>query len=245
MSTPKRFNNGVSNIPAGETMSNFPAPDPTLVVGYFNDFYTYAATDWVLTTAESGSGSASEALADDEIGGVLLVTNDDANGDHDNFQLSKDGGTNDSEIFRLIAGKKAWFKARFKSNDIDKVNVILGIHIVNTDPVNAAPTDGCYFQTTGGALSLRCVKNSTASTSSIYALASDDTFYTVGYYFDGVNTINYWLMDSANNALAVGTMTPGTALPNDEYMPLSFGVENEESAANTLELDYIGFWMER
>jgi hypothetical protein len=240
MSSPKRYSNGVSNVDAGKTMSQYPALDPTLTYGYFNDFFQYAATDWVLTTAEAGAGSATEAIADDETGGVLTVTNAGGNGDHDNFQLSKDGGTNDSESFLFATGKKAWFKTRFKSNDGDKVHLFIGLHITNTDPVNAAPTDGVYFESTGGAVSFVVRKNASSTTEASIATLGDDTFVSLGFYWDGVNKFHVFINDVEHTA----TVGSGT-LPDDEYLAVSFGVENEEAATNTLEIDYIGAWMER
>jgi hypothetical protein len=220
-------------------MGSYLAPDPTKVYGYFNDFFQYASTDWVLTTAEAGAGNAAEAIADDETGGVLTITNAGGNGDHDNFQLSKDGGTNDSESFLFAVGKKAWFKIRCKSNDGDKIHSFLGLHITNTDPVAAAPTDGVYFEITGGAVSFVVRKDSSSSTESSIATLGDDTFVTLGFYWDGIDTFTIYVNDSE-----VGTVSNGT-LPDDEYLAVSFGVENEEASANTLEIDYIGAWMER
>jgi len=239
MSTPKRYKNGVNNIDSGKVLSQFPDMDPTKTYGYFNDFFQYAATDWVLTTAEGGAGSATEAIADDETGGVLLITNAGGSGDHDNFQLSKDGGTNDSESFLFATTKKAWFKTKVKSNDGDKVHCFLGLHIVNTDPVNSAPTDGVYFELTGGVINCQVRKDSVSSTETLAATFGDDTFIVLGYYWDGVDTVYVFVNDT--EVVTIGS----TNLPDDEYLAVSFGVENEEAAANTLEMDYIGAWMER
>jgi hypothetical protein len=239
MSTPKRFTNGVTNVASDKTMGQYLAPDPSLVYGYFNDFFQYAATDWVLTTQEAGAGSAAEAIADDETGGVLTVTNAGGSGDHDNFQLSKDGGTNDSESFLFATGKKAWFKTRIKSNDGDKVHVFIGLHITNTDPQATAPTDGVYFEITGGVITCHVRKNSSSSSEVLGTALGDDTFVILGYYWDGVDTVYVFVNDSQ-----VATIADST-LPDDEYLAVSFGVENEEADTNTLELDYIGAWMER
>jgi hypothetical protein len=221
--SPARFTNGVTNVASDKTMGQYVAPDPSKVYGYFNDFFQYAATDWVLTTQETGS--ATEAIADDETGGVLLITNGTAN--------------NDSESFLFATGKKAWFKTKLKSNDGDKVHVFIGLHIVNTDPVNAAPTDGVYFEITGGATSFVVRKNGSSSTESAIATLGDDTFVTLGYYWDGTDNFYVFVND-----VEVGTVSSGT-LPDDEYLAVSFGVENEEASANTLEIDYVGSWMER
>ena len=239
MSSPKRYSSGVTNVTSSSTMGSFLAPDPTLIYGYFNDFFSYAATDWVLTTQETGT--ATEALADDETGGVLIVANAPTDTDHDNFQLSKDGGTSDSETFIFAVGKKAWFKTRFKSNDGDKVTIHIGLHIVNTDPVAAAPTDGVYFKTTTATadISFVCVKDSISDVASGLGTLGDDAFVILGYYWDGVDTFHVFVND-----VEVTTVGKGS-LPDDEYLAVSFGCETGEAVANTLEIDYIGAWMER
>jgi len=241
MTSPTRFTKGVTNRDANDPFGQFFETDPTRLHRYFNDFFVYAATDWVLTTAEAGAGNASEVIADDETGGVLLITNAGGSGDHDNFQLSKDGGTNDSETFLFAVGKKAWFDCRFKSNDGDQVTIHIGLHIVNTDPVNAAPTDGVYFKTTDdtGDISFLVRKDSTETASSGLGTLGDDTFVRLSYYWDGVDTFTVFV-----NGAEVTTTGSGN-LPDDERLAISFAVENGEADTNTLELDYIGAWMER
>ena len=51
--TVKRFDKGVSNVAATSTLAQFLGMDDTLTYGYFNDFFQYAATDWVITTQDS------------------------------------------------------------------------------------------------------------------------------------------------------------------------------------------------
>jgi len=237
--SPTRFVDGVTNRSASDVFGQFFETDPRRVHSYFNDFYVYAATDWVLTTQETGT--ATEVVADDEIGGVLTVTNGTSNTDHDNHQLSKDGGTNDSETYQFAVGKKAWFDTRFKSNDGDKVTIHVGIYIVNTDPVATAPSDGVYFKVTTatGAISFLSRKNSVETSAGGLTTLGNDTFVRLSYYWDGVDTFTIFV-----NGAKVTTAGSGT-LPDDEYMAVSFAVENGEGTANTLELDYIFMAMER
>ncbi len=239
MVTPLRLVNGFTNVDANDPFGQFIEGSPALLHGYFNDFYVYDATDWVLTTQETGS--ATEVIADDEVGGVLTITNGTADTDHDNFQLSNDGGTDDSEVFSFAVGKKAWFDTRFKSNDGDKVTIHIGIHIVNTDPVATAPTDGIYFKTTTatGDISLIVRKNAVQTAAAGLATLGDDTFVRLSYYWDGVDTIFGFVDGVEATSLSSGN------LPDDDYMALSFGVENGEGVANTLEIDYIGAFMQR
>ena len=240
MTSPQRFPKGVTNAKAESPFGQFLQPDPRLVYGYFNDFFQYAATDWVLTTQEAGAGSASEAIASDETGGVLTITNAGGSGDHDNFQLSIDGGTNDSETFLFAVGKKAWFDTRFKSNDSDQVAIFVGLHITNTDPVDTAPTDGVWFYITGGNISFQSRKDSAGtSLTNIATMPADDTFVRLSYYWDGVDSFYVYV-----DGVLVGTASSAT-IPDNELCAISFGVENSEADTNTMEIDYIGAWMER
>ena len=239
MTTPQRYTKGVTTADQGETLGQFVLPDPTKTYGYFNDFFQYAATDWVLSTVEAGAGSATEAISDTATGGGLLLTNAAGSGDHDFLQLSKDGGTNDSETFLFSTGKKAWFKTRFQVSDGDKTVVFAGLYIVNTDPQNAAPTDGVYFKSNLGVVSFIEVKNSVSTTESAIATVGDATDIDLGYYWDGVDTISIFVNDVFKASVASGT------LPDDENLAVSFGVENGEAVADTMLIDYIGAWMER
>ncbi len=239
MTTPRRYVNGVATREASHPFGQFLEPDPTRVFGYFNDFLQYTAADWVIN--DQATGSATEVIAEDETGGVLVLLNGTANTDFDNLQLSRDGGTNDSETFLFAVGKKAWFDCRIKSNDGDKVTIHIGLHITNTDPVGTAPTDGVYFKVTTitGDISLHVRKDSVESLESGLATLGDDTFVRLSYYWDGVDTFTAFVND-----VAVATIASGN-LPDDELLTVSFGVENGEANDNTLELDYIGAWMER
>ena len=98
------FTSGVTNISADGTLGKLKAPAPHKYHAYFNDFDTYLASDWTITTTEDGTGSASEALTDGD-GGILLVTNAAGDNDHDFFQLVKEG-------FKYEAGKQLAFKIR-------------------------------------------------------------------------------------------------------------------------------------
>ncbi len=52
------FTSGVTNISADGTLGKLKAPAPHKYHAYFNDFDTYLASDWTITTTEDGTGSA-------------------------------------------------------------------------------------------------------------------------------------------------------------------------------------------
>ena len=86
------FTSGVTNVDKDTTLGKFKAPAPHKYHTYFNDFDTYLASDWTITTTEDGTGSATEALADGD-GGLLLVPNAAGDNAHDLFHLVKEGFT--------------------------------------------------------------------------------------------------------------------------------------------------------
>jgi hypothetical protein len=111
------FTSGVTNVSSDGTLGKLKAPAPHKYHQYFNDFDTYLASDWTITTTEDGTGSASEALADGD-GGILLVTNAAGDNDHDFFQLVKEG-------YKYEAGKQIGFHIRFKTNDATSISFIV------------------------------------------------------------------------------------------------------------------------
>ena len=117
MPTPTRYPSGVSTALRNTTLWNAGFADPTKWHIYFNDFDSYVSGDWTITLTEAGAGSASVALTDID-GGALLITNDAA--DNDAAFFNKKG-----ESFLLEAGKKAFFKTRFKVSDATQSDVVV------------------------------------------------------------------------------------------------------------------------
>ena len=81
------FTSGVTNVSADGSLGKIKQPDPTKYHLFHEDFDKYTAADWVITTTEAGSGAATEALAAGD-GGLLVITNDDADNDADFLQWS-------------------------------------------------------------------------------------------------------------------------------------------------------------
>lgn len=219
-----RFPNGVTNT-KNTTMGDFIALDPTQAHVFFDDFDTYTAAQWTITTTEAGSGDATEALTDAD-GGVLLITNDDADDDADFF--NKVG-----ESFLFETGKKLWFKARFKVSDATQSDVVIGLQITDTTPLDVS--DGVFFLKSDAdtAFDFLVEKDGTATTTSEVATLADDTYITLGFYYNGVDAIQVF----ANDVHVATSVT--TNLPDDEVLTISFGIQNGEAAAKTMSVDYI------
>ena len=220
-----RFPNGLTTAATADPLGQFILPDPTKVHMYFEDFDYYTAADWTITTVEAGAGSATEALVDAD-GGVLLITNDDADNDSDFF--NKVG-----ESFSFEAGKKVWFEARIQTIDAIQSDIVLGLQITDTTPLDVS--DGVFFLKADGAASVNFLveKNGTATTEPLVATMVDSTFIKLGFYYNGDDGITVFV-DGAPQA-TVAT----TNLPDDEIMTISFGIQNGEAVAKSLAVDYI------
>ena len=226
------FTSGVTNISADGTLGKLKAPAPHKYHAYFNDFDTYLASDWTITTTEDGTGSATEALTDGD-GGILLVTNAAGDNDHDFFQLVKEG-------FKYESGKQLAFNIRFKTNDATQSDIVAGLQLTDPSPLDV--TDGMFFLKSDGAATITFVveKDSTQSTLDLPNSLADDTFMTLGFVYDPKDQKFHVFQ---NNVLA-GTVV-STNAPDDEEMTLSFGIQNGAAAAKTLSVDYVGGYKER
>ena len=226
------FTSGVTNVGTDSTLGKLKAPAPHKYHTYFNDFDTYLASDWTITTTEDGTGSATEALADGD-GGLLLVTNAAGDNDLDFFQLVKEG-------YKYESGKQLAFHMRFKTNDATQTDIVAGLQLTDTSPLDV--TDGIFFLKADGAATISFIveKNSTQSTLTLPNSLADDTFMTLGFVYDPKDQKFHVFQ---NNVLA-GTVV-STNAPDNEELALSFGIQNGAAAAKTLTVDYIGASKER
>jgi|TARA_B100000424_G_scaffold60958_1_gene44252 hypothetical protein len=226
------FTSGVTNVTADSTFGKVKAPDPTKYHMYHNDFDTYLASDWTITTTEGGSGNASEALGDGD-GGLLVITNDDADDDNDFLQLVKEG-------FKYEAGKQLAFKARFKTSDADASDVVMGLQLTDTSPLDV--TDGIFFLLTDGSTTLQFIveKDGTQSTLDLSTAMADDTFMSVGFVYTPADQ----KFHVYQNNVEVGTVV-NTNAPDDEELTVSFGIQNGAAAAKVLTVDYVTAMKER
>lgn len=220
-----RFPNGVTNVAENDLFCNLAMPDPTQYHTYFDDFDTYTAAQWTVTET---SATATQALADGD-GGWLLLTN--STEDNSLNALQKVG-----ESFLMESGKQAFFKARFKVSDATQSDVVIGLQITDATPLDVS--DGIYFLKSDGAatVDLVCRKNATTGSNTATAVAtlSDDTFVTLGWYYDGQGNLTY----SVNNSVT-GSMSASSSYLPDTELTVSFAIQNGEAAAKTMTVDYI------
>lgn len=217
-----------------EWFSNLPVTSGPDYCVYFNDFLVaqdYAASDWVVTTTEAGAGDATEAIAADELNGALLLTNDAADNDLDALQSAE-------EFVACLPGKRMWFETRLKISDADQIDLFVGLSI--TDTTALASTDQCGFLLVDGSAALSAVslKNSSGTTTASVATLADDTYVRLGFYYDGVSKIKYFV-----NRGLVAEHTTG--VPDDENLAITIHLQNGEAVAKTATIDYFYVCQER
>ena len=226
-----RFPNGVTNVADNALFADMVQPDPTKFHTYFNDFDTYTAGDWVVTETDAG---ATQALTAGD-GGLLLLTNTAA--DDDLVALQKTPAA-----FTFTAGKKTFFSCRFKVSDAAQSDVVIGLQVVDTTPLDV--TDGVYFLKADGstAISVICRKNATTGSTSASSIATlaNDTFIELGFAYDGEGKVFYEV-----NGNVVGSLDASSAYLPDTACTVSFAIQNGEAVAKTMTVDYIFVAKER
>lgn len=232
---PTHFENGLTNVSKDATLGAFGMSDPTKYHTWFNDFDDYAAAQWIVTTTEAGTSSATEDISDAD-GGILLLTNDNADNDLDFLQWSAADDSAATATFSLTAGKQSWFKARFKVSDATQSDFVMGLQVIDTTPL--AVTDGIFFQKDDGdaLLDVYCQKDATTGSTSktgIYTMV-DDTYVVVGWHYDGVDTLEYFIND-----VRVGSLNATSTYLPDTTLAISFGIQNGEAVAKTMSIDYV------
>lgn len=223
-----RFPNGVTNVGEDSLFAAMGQLAPTKFHTFWEDFDYYNASNWTVTETQAG---ATQALTDGD-GGLLLLTNTAA--DDDLVSLQKVG-----ESYRFASGKKLFFEARFKVSDATQSDVVIGLQITDSTPLDV--TDGVFFIKVDGstAVGLRVEKNDTATATANVATLANDTFIRLGFYYDGVSKIEYYV----DGVLRGASVT--TNLPDDEDLTPTFAIQNGEAVAKTMTIDYIFIAEER
>jgi hypothetical protein len=226
--TTTRFPNGITNVGEQSLFAELGQPAATIFHTYFEDFDYYTAGDWTVTETDAG---ATQALTDGD-GGLLLITNTAA--DNDLVSLQKKG-----ESFRFESGKALFFEARFKVSDATQSDVVIGLQITDTTPLDV--TDGVFFIKADGAATVdfRVEKNNTATTASAMATMANDTYIRLGFYYDGSSAVQYFV----NGTYTGSSVT--TNLPDDEDMTVTIAIQNGEAVAKTMTVDYVYVAKER
>lgn len=192
------------------------------------DFVEPFDTDqWTINSVESGSGSASEATGD-ALGGVLTLTNDDADDDADQIIYV-------NEAFDFDSGP-IWFEARLKVPVTTNIDLMAGL--IATEDLTAVtdnlPANGVVWKKDDGDSDLDVASADAGTDQAKSAVGSLDTDWhryglaidndrNVGAYLDGVNVAHI----------------DGSYVDTDNLVAPSLMVRNGDGNARNLKCDYV------
>jgi hypothetical protein len=236
---PTHFPNGVSNQIKGNPLFNYPYMDPFKYYMYHDDFFEFHSGIYTITTTEAGTGSATEVITAGA-GGQLLITNAAGDNDLDFLQLK-------GESFLWDSTKRMFFTSRFKTNDATQSEIIMGLQITDTTPLDI--TDGIYFFKPDGDAQPDFVveKDNDFGTSVLEMNAmADDTFVTLSFEYDPLDVATGGPVFRAyQDGAKVGQIASTVNAPDDEELTISFGIQNGEAVVKTLSLDFLMAAVER
>ena len=202
--------------------------------GYSNDFFTYTAGDWTITSTDGGTDSGEVIGTTSSAGGALIITTNDADNDSEELQLK-------GEAFKLSTSKRAYFSARFKLSDATESDMKIGLAITDTTAIDGV-SDGVFFTKDDDDTNLDFVieKDGTETETTAVATMADDTFVTATWFIDPDRDAVYY---SVNNAEPV--KIANTNLPDDEELTITIAIQAGAAAAKSLVVDYVTAIVER
>ena len=236
-----RMPNGVTNAAPWQTMGAAGTQDPTWSHMYANDFNTYAATEWTITTV----GTGTVALTDYN-GGAILLTNTTGAADALYLQLTNAG-------FKFTPGKASFFKFAGQLSAVSADVFYCGLVQKGATTV-ASITDGIYITKATGAATLSLVSKignvaTTVAFPAVEALAAA-TYFEVGFMVDSLgNVAAFFNPTTGSNPISASAAASGQArgrvatltAPSltTALLTPAFGLLNSTGVANTLTVDYI------
>ena len=183
---------------------------------------------WLNTEVDVGGGDTTATLVAGSVGGELALKSAENESDGNNVQLL-------GEAFYFADKYPTYIGAKFRSNDVDQTEVVLGLCISDTDLAGGL-TDGLYFRVldTIGTLQLVAEKNS-AETIIGLATLTDDIYVTAEMlYTDGV-------VKAYINGIQVAQLADSDPnFPDDEYLTPSMASVAGEAVVggNTTTIDW-------
>ena len=185
---------------------------------------------WLATVVDGGTDSGEILVtSDDEPGGVVTMTTNDA--DDDLLSLQMNG-----EAWKVAEFKDIWFVCRFKITDVSECDWFVGLATTDTAVV-AGTTESIGFRCddSTGDIDYIVEDASTETTADTGVNLSDGTFVKVGFHVQSNDVVEFMIDD-----VIKARVTDMSNLPEGDAVTLTMEIRNDGAAANTLEVDYIG-----
>jgi hypothetical protein len=226
------FPGGFTNAQPDSTMGEYVKADFSNIHELLDDFDQVSTGTsgqrWLATKVGTTPTTVSASVD----GGAILITNSAGATDSCFLQWMGSNAGTVAETFSFEAGRRTWFKTRFKVSDATLSALVFGMQITDTTPL--AVSDGVYFLKPSGAATLNFISaaSSVLTTTSAVATLANDTWANFAFYYNGVDSINIFVND-----VKVGRQDI-TTLPS-HTLALSFGIQNGEAVGKTMTMDYI------
>jgi len=229
MGNPTRFTSGVGTAYQGETLGNYPLPDPfhtgsTQSLGisiYQNDFNTLIGTDYTVTGT-----SSTFALSNTVVGGAGVLTPGAA--------TTATAAYKNGSFLQFQAGNQFWYEVRFQASAVSGTKAYY-VGLRNGSGV----TDGLWFAKAASSTSINLVSTVNSTTTTLVtgvATAAAATWNNLGLYYDGTDLLVY-----SENALVARVSAPtigstATTLTNAILSPV---FQITPTATDTLTVDFV------
>lgn len=226
-----RFPNGVGTVAEGNTLGKMAQPDPSQFQTYWADFIDYlgpvgAVNDTVNNWTSSGDSNQG-IIYQDQIGGEGIVGV--AGGtviDTDAYLIRTP-----LNMFALLMGRELWFKTAVQSATSGNADYIVGL----ADEADLEPADGIFFRHQGtGRIWNLVLREGLIETVSPDIDLTDIFRWDFGFYWDGLETVTYFLNDVQIGSIPVTE----DLLPSPSVVPM-FGVVAHQAILMQLSLNYI------
>lgn len=232
-----QFPDGVGTVKDNNVLSAVPVPIPQAMQS-FDDLGQQSnfIAEWN-AVAIAGGAVASRPLSSS---GILRQVTGGAGLDGNEFNADSNGAAVDS--FQLVAGKAAWFGARFNLDIVNLSTLILGFVPAGSA---IAPADGAYIRKASGATLMELVVENNGTAQSVIPLGNivAATDFEVGIYWDGIDKVSAQF-SAAGVIGGGGALLPGANLPAVGLCP-TVTVAEGAAAAVTMDLDYVLFGGDR
>jgi hypothetical protein len=220
--------------------------DPSMGWGFFDDFADFYATANKYTLVEGDAASTVGLLAT-EVGGVLRL--DCGNVDNDEVYIS--AGTEAGLVKIDGAAGRVWMEARIRTDSIadNAAGLFIGLTEEGWSAANAMTDDTgvvgdkdtvgfAIVQADGNAIT--AIHNTASGGGVTTAIASvqvpvASTWYKLGLYFDGVDTVS-WFVNGVANATTV--LESATNFPDGEELHLSAGAKTGSAVGFNVDIDW-------
>lgn len=188
---------------------------------------------WLVTADTFTSNGWNPRAMDNADGGYMEMACDDDAGDHTQAQVN-------GEMFYPTFGRPLIFQARMKTKLVaDKWFV--GIAVNSTDGIASAPADYIGIGSAAGGATLQWGAGYDSSDSSVMTLTDTspaitvvaDTFFSVGFEWDGLDTVTFWHHNESTGVLTkLGTLSSSVSPTGSkaEYMSPVLIIENPDAA---------------